>query len=550
MFELCFIAAGVLMLLCVLGSNESSAETITVDKNGGADYTTIQPAIENSTDGDLIKIMPGHYYETLEINNSISMIGENRVTIFGNNSDTDVITINANDVQIKNIFIQNSSNGAGIYSRNFINISIQNCSFKDVVSVFSGVNLRNADHAEVLFCNFENAGGVRVQFSDDVNVEHCTVNGWYDKIYVTYSNYAIISRNTVINACYGISILHGSNGLIQYNQVYNCEIGIHDSYSRYLQIHHNNIYNNSDHGLKVKIHEGDNREIVNATENWWGHSSGPYHPDNNSDGEGNNVSDNVEFNPWLEQGWTPVDRDLSLRLNTELRDIKPSSPFELNFSALNCGTVSAGNVTLEVFIDGNLFHAETLNLSANSSKNISTSLNFSESGWHLLKIVIDPENNLEEYDESNNIIVKRVFVVWRHYFNLSTDTTQNQVLPSQSTTFSLNITNTGWANDTYAIEAAFPENWFAYTHQNFITIPSNLTDTVTIIVLAPANARAGFEAPITVTVHSAGNTSLNKTITFTAIVQQVYSFAWEIESPGSFTPDHENTVTIRIQNTG
>jgi len=40
-------------------------------------------------------------------------------------------------------------------------------------------------------------------------------------------------------------------------------------------------------------------ETVNATDNYWGHASGPYHLITNPNGLGDNVSDNVEFVPWI-----------------------------------------------------------------------------------------------------------------------------------------------------------------------------------------------------------------------------------------------------------
>lgn len=36
-----------------------------------------------------------------------------------------------------------------------------------------------------------------------------------------------------------------------------------------------------------------------ATSNWWGDASGPYHPQNNPNGQGDRVSNNVEFSSWL-----------------------------------------------------------------------------------------------------------------------------------------------------------------------------------------------------------------------------------------------------------
>jgi len=43
---------------------------------------------------------------------------------------------------------------------------------------------------------------------------------------------------------------------------------------------------------------------MDAKMNWWGSQSGPYHPTINPDGSGDNVSDNVDFMPWL--GGEPV----------------------------------------------------------------------------------------------------------------------------------------------------------------------------------------------------------------------------------------------------
>ena len=39
--------------------------------------------------------------------------------------------------------------------------------------------------------------------------------------------------------------------------------------------------------------------VVNATHNWWGDSSGPYHESKNQKGKGNRVDTDVSFEPWL-----------------------------------------------------------------------------------------------------------------------------------------------------------------------------------------------------------------------------------------------------------
>ncbi|MFA5535849.1 MAG: right-handed parallel beta-helix repeat-containing protein [Bacillota bacterium] len=57
-------------------------------------------------------------------------------------------------------------------------------------------------------------------------------------------------------------------------------------------INHNQILNNDWGVLNATV------AIVNAIENWWGESNGPYHPVLNPQGTGNPVSNNVDFIPW------------------------------------------------------------------------------------------------------------------------------------------------------------------------------------------------------------------------------------------------------------
>ncbi|HHU76314.1 MAG TPA: DUF1565 domain-containing protein [Firmicutes bacterium] len=59
-------------------------------------------------------------------------------------------------------------------------------------------------------------------------------------------------------------------------------------------IHNNTILGNMEYG----VFNGTAAE-VDATNNWWGSSSGPFHPVSNPEGSGDPVSDRVLFSPWL-----------------------------------------------------------------------------------------------------------------------------------------------------------------------------------------------------------------------------------------------------------
>ena len=62
------------------------------------------------------------------------------------------------------------------------------------------------------------------------------------------------------------------------------------------QVRYNNIYGNLN-GAKSTNIQGTPK-VMDALYNWWGLSSGPYHATTNPSGTGNNVSDNVNYNPW------------------------------------------------------------------------------------------------------------------------------------------------------------------------------------------------------------------------------------------------------------
>lgn len=62
-------------------------------------------------------------------------------------------------------------------------------------------------------------------------------------------------------------------------------------------IRSNTIRDNSEFGVR---HGGYTALPIDARDNWWGVASGPFHATLNPAGEGNPVSDNVLFDPWLQ----------------------------------------------------------------------------------------------------------------------------------------------------------------------------------------------------------------------------------------------------------
>jgi len=121
----------------------------------------------------------------------------------------------------------------------------------------------------------------------------------------TYDGVSIVSnniQNVQYGICVGTSTDVGStlSATIESNIVSNNDVGIWARYGADLanSIHFNNIFNNYNFGVNNVA-----TTSVNATSNWWGDATGPYHPTSNPGGLGDNVSSNVDFSNWLESYW-------------------------------------------------------------------------------------------------------------------------------------------------------------------------------------------------------------------------------------------------------
>ncbi|UCE49851.1 MAG: hypothetical protein JSW47_06795, partial [Phycisphaerales bacterium] len=67
-----------LIVVFLLPIVSAHAEVITVDDDGGADFTDIQPAINASQNGDTIVVKPGTYIHKISFNRkAITLTSEN-----------------------------------------------------------------------------------------------------------------------------------------------------------------------------------------------------------------------------------------------------------------------------------------------------------------------------------------------------------------------------------------------------------------------------------------------------------------------------------------
>lgn len=90
---------------------------------------------------------------------------------------------------------------------------------------------------------------------------------------------------------------------MRYNNIFNNMIGLQIVSNEDIHINLNKIYNNSDYGaVSDPYWDGSTHvyENLDAMNNWWGDETGPYHPISNPNGLGNEITDYVTYNPWIE----------------------------------------------------------------------------------------------------------------------------------------------------------------------------------------------------------------------------------------------------------
>jgi nitrous oxidase accessory protein len=249
-----------------------------VGGNGPGNYTRIQDAIDNASDGDTVFVYSGIYLENLDIEkDGIGLIGEDKnTTILDGKKENDVIRISGNYTYIEEFTLQNSSDmHVGIAVQilmyppcNIKNIHISNCILKNNDL---GVLFNNVSQCSLSNCQFYNltAQSVTIRLlSENISITNCSIHdsgeevggGWISSgnIYIDGWNRYNCSNITICNNDIynllgnGITITKSKNIHIYQNNIYkNSFNGIEIGASSNCQIHHNNIYENTYNGIVI-----------------------------------------------------------------------------------------------------------------------------------------------------------------------------------------------------------------------------------------------------------------------------------------------------------
>lgn len=215
----------------------SAMNIITVDDEGDGDYTSIQDAIDNASEGDTIEVYSGIYYENVDVDKTVNLTGVDselgngndvgKPIIDGRGKDDNVVLVKCDYVEISGFYIRNCSIG------------------------FSGVRLLSN------FTNIRNniisscGGGIDLWLTHNITVYNNSIvyNNW--GIYFDSCDNCQIKNNSIIDNIYGIEL--GSSSIeIRNNTVKNnSKQGILQLSCNHVVIQENCILSNGDVGIQL-----------------------------------------------------------------------------------------------------------------------------------------------------------------------------------------------------------------------------------------------------------------------------------------------------------
>ena len=339
---------GVLDIEQILANNTFD-RAVTVDRPGGSllhtIWSKIQDGIDNAVASDTINVAAGTYDEYLSIQKSIHLVGEDKkttiLTYTGTPTVEQLIMLgwNTGGTLAGGATVQGFKLLAdeGLYGdKDLIKLRANGASGAPIVikdNIFQGDGVTRYVGIETAY----DAGYVKVENNE---LDDLAYGAWFNVLIngeikgntitdTIWSALAIntsdpdkthdidILGNTILRTGVGTGSPKWSAGLHLGSTIYNVQVTentISDGYDHGVyvmdrttvvmtdvHINNNDIYNNC---------LGSVNEVctaVDATNNWWGHPTGPYHPTSwsydsqvitNPDGKGDEVSDYVLYDPW------------------------------------------------------------------------------------------------------------------------------------------------------------------------------------------------------------------------------------------------------------
>ena len=294
--------------LFLYSNSTSSIKSSTINNVGGDGFNINHNGTLNIQDSN-IKNISGWIFD---------IFGKSIVDIKNSNIEDSSGGIEVFNDSILNI---NNSQITDVAGRPFLNIfnnstsNIVNSQVKNVTSRESTLEVFNGSHLDFLNSSLQNISGIAIEaFGNErsgyatttLNISSSTISDG-DDIGLQISGNKTetnISKTKIKNfASDGIQTFSDPNVTITDSDISGNNNGI-ENWGANIEVKNSAIKNNISYGIyNESSYFRDDILIeklpIKAINNWWGDASGPFNLDTNASGTANQVSENVEYEPWL-----------------------------------------------------------------------------------------------------------------------------------------------------------------------------------------------------------------------------------------------------------
>lgn len=163
----------------------ANGKILYVGGSGEGNYSIIQDAINISYIGDTIFVYNGTYYENIEINKSISIVGENKdSTIINGTNSNNVITLKAPNINISGFTVKD-----GLISGILIERSINCKIFQNIIDRnLIGINVISSNYTIIFNNTISNNTAIGMNITNNI------VPSYFSKYNSVYHNNFINNR--------------------------------------------------------------------------------------------------------------------------------------------------------------------------------------------------------------------------------------------------------------------------------------------------------------------------------------------------------------------
>ena len=267
--------------------SERNGDILYVGGSGPGNYTHIQDAIDNATEGDTIYIYHKTYFEDLSVNKSIRLMGENKNTTIIKCLNS--VLLNGDGIRFENLTVMNDNDGTGLLISNHQWNRIKNCTIEGSGNSVILVNSANTTFRNCLIGRSGSHVALRMDSSNNNNILDSIIGRSYDGVLLRGGgNNFFFNCSIGINGEAGVIINSGNNnifsrcsiyqsgwgGIVMYttrnNLISNCSIYQNPYGIRLFQFHPSNItikdseiFNNTVCGVAID-ESTDNSKIENC----------------------------------------------------------------------------------------------------------------------------------------------------------------------------------------------------------------------------------------------------------------------------------------------